>query len=300
MMSVTEAGPSAPEEGGVMASVTEARRPVPEEPGPLARARWAVADTWVVARRYLLHLVYKPDELVGTLMVPVLAVLLFGFVFGEAMGAVMDAPGEEYREFLMPGLFALTMAFGIGNTTIAVVTDAGRGVVDRFRTLPMAPASLLAGRSLADVLSAVVDLAVLAGMGLLVGWRWHEGPLSALAALGLLLLLRLAFTWIGIYLGLVVRSPEAAMKFFSLVFPLAMVADTFVPTDTMPDWLVPVAEWNPLSATVIAARDLFGNPVAANDSWIAQNALLMAVVWPLVLMMVFVPLALRRFRRLSR
>lgn len=268
--------------------------------GVWGRVRWWVSDTWVVARRYLLHLVHKPDEVVGTLMIPVLAVLLFGFVFGGAMGAVMGAPGGEYREFLMPGLFALTMAFGIGNTTIAVVGDVGRGVVDRFRTMPMAPSALLAGRSVADVVSALVDLAVLAGMGLLIGWQWHNGLLSALAALGLLLWLRLAFTWIGIYLGLVVRSPEAAMKFFSLVFPLAMVADTFVPTSTMPGWLVPVAEWNPLSATVIAARELFGNPVAGGDSWLAQNALLMALVWPLVLLLVFVPLAVRRFRRLSR
>lgn len=268
--------------------------------GVWGRVRWWVSDTRVVAQRYLLHLVHKPDEVIGTLMIPVLAVLLFGFVFGGAMGAVMGAPGGEYREFLMPGLFALTMAFGIGNTTIAVVGDVGRGVVDRFRTMPMAPSALLAGRSVADVLSAVVDLAVLAGMGLLIGWQWHNGLLPALAALGLLLWLRLAFTWIGIYLGLVVRSPEAAMKFFSLVFPLAMVADTFVPTSTMPGWLVPVAEWNPLSATVIAARELFGNPAGGGESWLAQNALLMALVWPLVLLSVFVPLAVRRFRRLSR
>lgn len=268
--------------------------------GVWGRVRWWVSDTWVVARRYLLHLVHKPDEVIGTLMIPVLAVLLFGFVFGGAMGAVMGAPGGEYREFLMPGLFALTMAFGIGNTTIAVVGDIGRGVVDRFRTMPMAPSALLAGRSVADVVSAVVDLTVLVGMGLLIGWQWHNGLLPALAALGLLLWLRLAFTWIGIYLGLVVRSPEAAMKFFSLVFPLAMVADTFVPTSTMPGWLVPVAEWNPLSATVIAARELFGNPAAGGDSWLAQNALLMALVWPAVLLLVFVPLAVRRFGKLSR
>lgn len=264
------------------------------------RVRWWVSDTWVVAQRYLWHLVHKPDEVIGTLMIPVLAVLLFGFVFGGAMGAVMGAPGGQYREFLMPGLFALTMAFGIGNTTIAVVGDVGCGVVDRFRTMPMAPSALLAGRSVADVVAALVDLTVLLVMGVLIGWQWHNGLLPALAALGVLLWLRLAFTWIGIYLGLVVRGPEAAMKFFSPVFPLAMVADTFVPTSTMPGWLVPVAEWNPLSATVIAARELFGNPAAGGDSWVAQNALSMALVWPAVLLLVFVPLAVRRFRMLSR
>ncbi|MBQ1079924.1 ABC transporter permease [Nocardiopsis sp. B62] len=274
-----------------------------ERRGPrvlLGRAGWAVADSVVVARRYLAHLLYKPDEVIGTLMIPVLAVLLFGFVFGEAMGAAMGVGGEDYRDFLMPGLFALTMAFGIGNTTIAVVTDVGRGVVDRFRTLPMAPSALLVGRSMADVVSALVDLLVLVGMGLLVGWQWHNGPAPALAALGLLLLLRLAFTWIGIYLGLLVRSPEAAMKFFSLVFPLAMVAETFVPTEVIPAWLAPVAEWNPLSATVLACRELFGNTTVVGESWVAQNAVLMAVVWPLVLMAVFVPLAMRRYRNLGR
>lgn len=265
-----------------------------------SRVYWAAADAWVVARRYLIHLLRKPDEIIGTLLIPVLAVLLFGFVFGEAMGEAMEVPGGDYREFLMPGLFALTMAFGIGNTTIAVVTDTSRGVVDRFRALPMAPSALLVGRSLADLAAALVDMAVLIPMGLIVGWRWHGGLGPALAAVGLLLLLRLAFTWIGIYLGLLVRSPEAAMKFFSLVFPLAMVADTFVPTELMPGWLAPLAEWNPLSATVVAARELFGNPGVVGDSWIAQNALLMAVVWPLVIMAVFVPLALHRYRRLSR
>ncbi|WP_017607696.1 ABC transporter permease [Nocardiopsis xinjiangensis] len=268
-------------------------------PGAAERAGWMVADTWVVAGRYLSHLVRKPEEIVGTLLIPVLAVLLFGFVFGEAMGALLGG-GGDYREFLMPGLFVLTMAFGIGNTTIAVVTDVGRGVVDRFRTLPMAPSALLAGRSVADVVSALVDLAVLVAMGWLVGWQWHNGLWAALAALGLLLWLRLAFTWIGIWLGLVVRSPEAAMKFFSLVFPLAMVAETFVPVETMPGWLVPVAEWNPLSATVVAARELFGNPAGPGQGWLAQNAVLVALLWPAVLLAVFVPLAVGRFRRMSR
>lgn len=263
------------------------------------RLAWAAADTWVVTRRHLLHLARKPDEVAGTLMIPVLAVLLFGFVFGEAMGAALTLPDGDYREFLMPGLFALTMAFGIGNTTIAVVSDTQRGVVDRFRSLPMSSSAVLAGRGLADVLMAVVDLTILVGMGILVGWQVRSDPLSALAALGLLLLLRLAFSWIGIYLGLLLASPEAAMKYFSLVFPLAMVADTFVPTDMMPNWLAPLAEWNPLSATVIATRELFGNPSITGDSFVAENALVLAVVWPLALMAVFVPLAARRFRRLS-
>ncbi|QVQ53017.1 ABC transporter permease [Spiractinospora alimapuensis] len=282
-----------------MTVLTHPREDTGEAEPWFTRLAWGATDTWVVTRRHLLHLARKPDEVAGTLMIPVLAVLLFGFVFGEAMGAALTLPDGDYREFLMPGLFALTMAFGIGNTTIAVVSDTQRGVVDRFRSLPMSSSAVLAGRGLADVMMAVVDLAILVGMGILVGWQVRGDPLSALAALGLLLLLRLAFSWIGIYLGLLLASPEAAMKYFSLVFPLAMVADTFVPTDMMPSWLAPLAEWNPLSATVIATRELFGNPSITGDSFVAQNALLLAVVWPLVLMAVFVPLAARRFRRLS-
>jgi ABC transporter DrrB family efflux protein len=268
-------------------------------PGPESPA-WALADTWVVARRHLLRLVRRPDELLGTLLIPVMAVGMFGFVFGDALGTAMSVPGVEYREFLLPGLFALTMAFGIGSTTIAMAADARDGVLDRMRTLPVSPVAVLAGRSLADVLTALVELAILMALGLLLGWQWHGGPGAGLTALGLLLLLRTAFSWIGILLGLLVSGPEAAMKYFSLVFPLAMVADTVVPTSLMPGWLAGPAEWNPLSATVIATRQLFGNPAGLGISWPAEHALLLAVVWPLVITVVCLTLALGRLRRLSR
>ncbi|MFJ4233941.1 ABC transporter permease [Cellulosimicrobium cellulans] len=260
---------------------------------------WALSDTWVVARRHLLHLVLRPDNLLGTLLIPVMAVGMFGFVFGDAFGTAMSVPGIEYREFLIPGLFALTMAFGIGSTTIAMAADVNGGVLDRLRTLPVSPISVLAGRSLADILTAVVELAILMALGRLFGWQWHSG-LGLLAALGLLVLLRFAFSWIGILLGLLVSGPEAAMKYFSLVFPLAMVADTIVPTSLMPGWLSGPAEWNPLSATVIAARELFGNPASPVGSWPAEHALLLAVVWPLSITTVCLVLALGRLRRLGR
>lgn len=259
-----------------------------------------MADTWVLARRHLLHLVRRPDELLGTLLIPVMAVAMFGFVFGDALGAAMAVPGIEYREFLLPGVFALTMAFGIGNTTIAVAADVRGGILDRMRSLPMPPAAFLAGRSLADVLTAVVELAILVALGTQLGWQWHHGPGAALAALVLLLLLRLAFSWVGIVLGLLVSGPEAAMKYFALVFPLAMVADTLVPAHLMPGWLAGPAEWNPLSATVGAARELFGNPSGPAISWVAEHSLLMAVVWPLAIVAVCLPLALARLHRLGR
>lgn len=270
----------------------------PATPAPLLG--WAVADTWVVARRHLLRLVRRPDELLGTLLIPVMAMLMFGFVFGDALGSSMATPGEEYREFLLPGVFTLTMAFGIGTTTIAVAGDVRGGVLDRMRSLPMSPVAFLAGRALADVITAVAELALLISLGLLFGWQWHSGIGAVLAAVCLLLGLRLAFSWIGIVLGLLVSSAEAAMKYFALAFPLAMVADTVVPTSLMPGWLSVLAAWNPLSATVIASRDLFGNPAGPATSWVADHALLMAVAWPVAIAAACLPLALGRLRRLAR
>ncbi|QFG69991.1 ABC transporter permease [Ornithinimicrobium pratense] len=261
---------------------------------------WAAADTWVVARRHLLRLVRRPDELLGTLLIPVMAVLMFGFVFGDALGAAMAVPGGEYRDFLLPGLFALTMAFGIGNTTIAVAADVRGGVLDRMRSLPMSNVALLTGRSLADLVTALVELTILMALGMMLGWQWHGSLAAALAAVGLLLLLRLALSWVGILLGLLVSGPEAAMKYFALIFPLAMVADTIVPTSLMPEWLAGAAEWNPLSATVTAIRGLFGGPNAASTSWVAEHSVAMAVAWPLAITTAGVLLALARLRRLGR
>ncbi len=265
-----------------------------------SRITWATVDTWVVAKRHLLHLVRRPDELLGTLMIPVMAVAMFGFVFGEAFGVAMDVPGAEYREFLLPGLFALTMAFGIGNTTISVAEDVRGGVLDRMRSLPMSPVAELAGRALADVILAVVELGILLVLGTLFGWQAHLGAGGVVAALGLLVLLRMAFSWVGILLGLLVSGPEAAMKYFALVFPLAMVADTIVPTDLMPGWLAVPAAWNPLSSTVTATRELFGNTAVPATTWVGEHALAMAVLWPVAIIAICLPLAMARLRRLGR
>src|SRR5699024_4871577 len=150
---------------------------------------------------------------------------------------------------------------------LAVSADVQGGVLDRMRSLPVSAVTLLTGRSLADVIIAAVELMILMTLGTLFGWQWHGGLGAVLAAIALLLLLRIALSWVGIVLGLLVSSPESAMKYFSLVFPLAMVADTIVSTSLMPGWLAGLAEWNPLSATVIATRELFGNPTGPATSW---------------------------------
>jgi ABC-2 type transport system permease protein len=261
------------------------------------RLRWAGIDAVTIAGRDLLHWIREPVSIIFRLLYPIVSVLLFGYVFGSA---IVVEGGGNYREFLMPGLFAMTMMFGIGETMVAVVTDSARGVTDRFRSMPMTRSGVVAGRSIADLFSATLDLSILVICGLAVGWRWHNGIGEALAAVGLLLLLRFSVIWVGIYMGLIVRTPEAANNLYALLFPITMLANTFVSPSQMPDWLGVIAEWNPLSSTVAATRELFGNPGMEGDSWIARNAVLMAVLWPLLLIAVFMPLSVLRFRRLSR
>jgi ABC-2 type transport system permease protein len=270
----------------------------PTLPGtPLDRLRWAVADAWTVTGRDLLHWARQPAPVVVNLLFPVLMVVMFGYLFG---GAISVPGGGNYREFLLPGLFTLTMAFGIEATMVAVTTDAARGVTDRFRSMPMAPSAVVAGRSLADMLNSALGLAVMLACGLLVGWRWHDGLGRAALAVGLLLLLRFALLWVGVFLGLAAKSPEAVAAVQILVWPLAFLSNAFVATATMPGWLGALAEWNPLSATAAATRELFGNPGWGGDTWVAEHALAMAVAWPLALLVVFVPLSVRRYQRLGR
>lgn len=267
-------------------------------PVPGSALRWAVADSATLARRYLAHLRHQPAELAGAVGFPILLVLMFAFLLG---GMMVVPGGGDYRQALLPGLYTMTMLFGLSGTMIAVVTDAQRGITDRFRSMPMAQSAVVIGRSTADMVNSLLELAVLVGCGLLVGWSANTGVLHTLAAVGLLLLLRFAMIWVGIFLGLIV-SPEAAGATWALLFPLTMISNTFVSPSQMPTWLGTVAEWNPLSATVAATRQLFGNavPELVGESWAAQNALLLAVAWPVLIVAVFLPLAVRRYNSVSR
>ncbi|WP_104481228.1 ABC transporter permease [Actinokineospora auranticolor] len=261
-----------------------------------AGLRWTLTDAWTLTRRNLAHWSRNPAVLLTSLAFNVLIVLMFGFLFG---GAMVVPGGGGYREFLMPGMFAMTMVFGISMTTTAVATDLERGVTDRFRSMPMAPAAALIGRAVADLLFAVVTLVTMMLLGLAIGWRATGSPGAALGAAGLILWLRFALVWVGIYLGLVLRGQEAVAGVQILEFPLGFLSGAFVAPATMPAWLGAVAEWNPLSSTVQATRELFGNPGWGGESWIAGHAPLMAVVWPLALVAVFLPLAVRQYRSLS-
>jgi ABC-type multidrug transport system permease subunit len=254
-----------------------------------------VVDTATLTRRYLAHLRHQPVELIGAVGFPILLLIMFVFL----LGGMIDAPGGDYRQSLSPGLFTMTMLFGLSATMIAVLTDAQRGITDRLRSMPTSAAAVLAGRAVADLIVSAVALAVLIGAALLVGWRPTGGPVAFAAAVGLLLLLRLALLWVGIYLGLLVRGPGAVTAVQTFEFPFAFLSGVFVAPASMPVVLGVLAEWNPLSSTAAASRLLFGNPGWGGESWAAQHPVLLAVLWPVGITAVFAPLAIRRYRALS-
>ncbi|MEV5855501.1 ABC transporter permease [Streptomyces anulatus] len=267
-------------------------------PGPggaPSRLGWALADSWTMTRRELAHWARQPVEVLVGLVFPVMLLLMFTYLVGGGRGVDGDP-----TEFLVPGMLALTMAFGLESTMLAVTQDLGKGVIDRFRSMPMVPGAVLVGRSAADMLQSTAALAVMTGVGYAVGWRWHHGAAAALGAFGLLLLLRFAMLWVGILLAMVAGRPEMVSAVQILVWPVGFLSNVFAAPESMPGWLGAVVEWNPMSATATAVRELFGNPGGATGSWAAEHAGLLAVLWPVAIIAVFFPLAVARFTRLSR
>jgi ABC-2 type transport system permease protein len=253
---------------------------------------WTLVDTWTITRRDLAHWRRQPGAMAIGWFFPVMTLLMFAGLFGGAMAV----PDGDYLDFLLPGIFAITMLFGVEGTMTAVATDAARGVTDRFRSLPMSGAAVVGGRCLADLANSAIGLAVLLATGAVLGWRVHEGAAAALAGVALLLWLRFGLLWVGVYLGLAVRGPQSVVAVQILVWPVGFLSSVFVDPATMPAWLGAVATANPLSATATAARELFGGPDwAGGPSW----ALPAALLWPLLLTVIFLPLSVRRFRRLG-
>jgi ABC transporter DrrB family efflux protein len=263
----------------------------------MTKFRWAIRDAWLIAMRDMVQWVREPQLIVFGLLFPILFVLLFAYVFGSG---IIVPGGGNYREFLMAGMFAQTMAFGIGETAMSVQTDSVKGVTDRFRSMPMAPSAVVVGRCIANMIYSALLLAILVATGLAIGWRWHGTFGAALAAFGLLLLLRLAFMWIGIWLGLKSSSPEMVNSLYAILYPVTMLSSAFIAIELMPGWLGAVATWNPISATITSTRRLFENPGVETSGWLADNATLMAVVWPVAITVVTLPLAVRAYQRLSR
>jgi len=261
-----------------------------------ATAAGSLRDTATLTGRILRHWRRRPASILLGLLFPVLMVLMFGYLFGGAMAV----PDGSYLDFLIPGMMAMSMLFGLESMVVAVTTDAAKGVTERLRAMPVATTAILAGRSAADLLNAVVGIAVMVVTGILVGWTAHRGVPLTLAGLGLLVWLRFAFTWIGIYLGLLLKTPESAVAVQVLVWPVGFLSSAFVSPDTMPGWLGAIGTWNPLSATATAIRDLFGNPDWNDHSWALEHSVALALIWPALLTAIFLPLAVRQHRALGR
>jgi len=230
------------------------------------------------------------------LFFPVLVLVMFGGLLG---GAIAGSVGG-YFQFAVPGVLAVTMLFGIETTMTAVASDAAKTITDRFRSLPIGSASVLAGRCLADMTASVLGLAVTIAAGLALGWRPSASLAGMLAAVGLLLWFRFGLLWVGLWAGLKAHGPEAVVSVQILVWPVIMLSTVFVDTTTMPGWLASIAQWNPLSATATAVRDLLTAPATGSPSWPAEHAMLLAVVFPLVATAVAGPISARAYRNLDR
>jgi ABC-2 type transport system permease protein len=280
-----------------MTAMTPTTSSITAEPGLRDRRPNALREGWLIAGRDVLHWVREPWGLVFGLAFNIMLILMFAFLFG---GAIELPGGGDYIAFLLPGMFALTMLFGLEGTMTAMAEDAKRGITDRFRSLPISNASVALGRSIADLANSTLSLGVLMVGGLLIGWRPTTGPAEIALGVVLLLWLRFALLWLGIFLGLTFRGTGATTAVQVLVWPIGFVSTVFVSAETMPGWLGVIAEWNPVSATATAARELFGNPTGATSGWLAENAVLAASVWPLVITLVFMPLAASAYRHLRR
>lgn len=257
------------------------------------------SDSLTIAKRNVIKIKRVPDVLIFSTLSPIMFVLLFAYIFGSAI----EVPGMSggYREFLIAGIFAQSVVFGATFTGLGLAEDMQKGIIDRFRSLPMAPSAVLVGRTISDVVINVVSLVVMSLTGYVVGWRIRGSLLDALLAFVLLLLFAYAISWIMAVVGLLVRAPEVFNNAsFMVIFPLTFLANTFVPLENLPTALRIFAEWNPVSAVTQATRDLFGNtsPLAPkSDAWSMQHPVVTTLAWVVIILLVFIPLALRQYKR---
>jgi ABC-2 type transport system permease protein len=278
-----------------MTTPTEARH------AGLVGGNSALVDGLVIAWRNLKRIPRVPDQAMWGTVQPIMFVLLFAYVFGGAIPIGDNADPAVYREFLMAGIFTQTMAFAVASSSVGLADDMQKGLIDRFRSLPIARSAVITGRVIGDLVFNGFIMIVMVVCALLVGWRWHNGVLNGLAAFGLLLLFAFAMLWIGAVIGLSVRSAEvAASAGLIWLFPVTFLSTAFVPMNNQPDWIVTTAEWNPFSAVVGASRELFGNPNPfASDAFPSRHPVLLALIYIVAIIAVFAPLAVRKYQRAS-
>lgn len=257
-----------------------------------------LSDTWVIARRGIVHMRRQPEALSDATIQPVMFVLLFAYVFG---GAINVPGGGSYKEFLMGGIFAQTIVFGCFGVALALSHDRNNGAIDRFHSLPIPRASVLAGHAVANLIRSFLPIAFMTITGFVVGWRIHSGILSILGAYGLMVLFSFAMIWIGVLLGSLVRTPEGVQGVaFVVIFPVTFIASTFVPTSTLPSVLKTIAEWNPTSSLANALRHLFENPggtLPTSGAWPLQHPVAYTCIWAIAIVVICAPLAVMQYQR---
>ena len=255
---------------------------------------WWVRDTWEMVLRNLIHIKRTPELLLDVTLSPIMFVLLFNFVFGGAVGSFVGVQGgseEDYINYMMSGIFVQTIAFAGIYTSVLLANDLQKGMIDRFRSLPMSQSAVLTGRTLTDLLRAMLAIAIMFVVGVLVGFRPEGGIVGNAAAIGLMLLFGFALSWVGVAAGALVRTPEALQGIiFAVVFPLTFVSSAFVPTETMPDWLAWFAERQPMTLVMNEVRDL----TLGIDVYQAELA---AVFWSVATLAVGFPLGLWLYNR---
>jgi ABC-2 type transport system permease protein len=274
----------------------------PTTSGPRVSGRsasGALSDGLVLAWRNLKRIPRIPDLLMYGTIQPVMFVLLFAYVFGGAIsvGGLVDP--QRYREFLMGGIFAQTMSFAVASSSVGLADDMQKGLIDRFRSLPIARSAVITGRVVGDLVFNAFVMVVMVVCGFIVGWRWHDGVPRAMAAFALLLGFAFAMLWVGALIGLSVKSAEvAASAGLIWLFPMTFISNVFVDPSTLPGWMQPIAAWNPISAVVSAVRELFGNfNPFTSTGFPAQHPVLLALLWIAGIVAVFAPLAVRKYQR---
>jgi len=280
-----------------MSAITAERIPAQDVTYERSAVAHFSTDVWVLTKRSNARIRREPETLADVTIMPVIFILMFAYVFG---GAIALPGGGSYHEYLIGGMLGMGLAQTAPGVAVALVTDMSTGLMDRFRSLPMSRWAVLVARSFAELLTQMLSAVVVVCVGLAIGWRVHTGAGDVAEAFALALLFGYAFTWAGVCLGMLLRSPEAAQATGFIVFlPLTFISSAFVPTQGMPGWLQPVAEWNPMSALAASCRHLFGNPnpAASVHAWPMQHPELAVICWAVGMLVVFAPIAVHLYRR---
>ncbi len=268
-------------------------------PAPDDRHGGFLSDAWTIIKRSLTHIKRVPENLTDATIQPIMFTLLFAFVFGGAIS--VGANGTGYREFIIGGIFAQTIAFACFGVAMTLATDRTNGAVDRFRSLPIAGGAYLTGVTVANLIRTLIPLVFMSLAGLIVGWRIRDGFLNALGGYALMMIFAFAMMWIGVLLGSALPNAQAVQGVaFVVIFPVTFIASTFVPANTLPPVLRTIAEWNPISTLAEAVRIQFGNPttpVGPDAPWSMQNPALYTILWSIGITIVVAPIAVRLFAK---